>query len=44
MFYNGENSMPKILEEGKDELSLEALMLDNTVQVVLGTPRWGQRA
>jgi|Transcript_10855 hypothetical protein len=43
VIYNGENSIPFILELGKDEISLRRLIFEVTVSVVRGTPRWGQR-
>lgn len=44
MFFNGENSVPFILEVGKDNIDLPRLMHEISVGIVKGTPRWGQRA
>ena len=44
VIYNGENSIPNILEFGKDNIDLHTVFFEVTVGVVKGTPRWGQRA
>lgn len=44
VIYNGENSIPIILEFGKDEIDLHRVFYEVTVGTVKGTPRWGQRA
>ena len=44
VFYNGENSVPFILQVGLDKIDLPRLMFETTAGVVKGTPRWGQRA
>lgn len=44
VIYNGENSIPYILEFEKDHIDLRRLMYEVTVWGVKGTPRWGQRA
>ena len=44
VIYNGENSVPFILELGKDELNLGRMVHEINTGVVKGTPRWGQRA
>jgi len=44
VIYNGENSIPFILEIGKDEVDLARLIFEINTGIVKGTPRWGQRA
>lgn len=44
VIYNGENSVPYILEFGKDHIDLQRLFYEVTIGAVKGTPRWGQRA
>ena len=42
--YNGWNSLPYILELGKDEFDTSSLLFDMTIHAVNGTPKWGSRA
>ena len=44
VFYNGENSIPLVLELGLDNIEVSRLIYETTIGVVKGTPRWGQRA
>ena len=41
VFYNGENSIPFLLEPTNDEVTLPRLIYELAVGVVKGTPRWG---
>ena len=41
--YNGENSIPNIIEIGKDTYTLDRMLNEVSAGVVKGTPRWGQR-
>jgi len=41
VIFNGENSIPSILEFGKDNIDLNRLFYEVTVGSVKGTPRWG---
>ena len=41
ILFNGENSIPIVLEIDKDEVSLSLLIREVTLGVVKGTPRWG---
>ena len=41
VFYNGDNSIPKFLELGKDSVDIDTLMVELTTRAVIGTPKWG---
>ena len=42
--YNGENSLPYIIELGLDEFDTSKLIFEYTVHAVNGTPKWSTRA
>ena len=44
ILYNGQNSLPFILELGVDEFDANSLHYEATIHAVAGTPKWGVRA
>ena len=44
VWYNGENSIPYIIEIGEEPIEVHRILYETTIRTVLGSPMWGQRA
>ena len=44
VYYNGEYSIPYVIEVNDDGLDKNRLLYETTVRVVNGSPRWSSRA